>query len=253
MNELALFAGVGGGILGGHLLGWRCCGAVELDAFAASILITRQNEGILPPFPVWDDICTFDGKPWYGHIDVVSGGFPCQDISAGNPNAKGIGGVRSGLWKQMARIVGEIRPNYVLVENSPILTSRGLGVVLGDLAGMGYDAEWGVISALEAGLDHQRRRIWILAHAMHLGTSRLVTSQNARKVGSATGIRERREACQTHMRAVAAAPFNGGASWPQPLLRGTKNEFSHWVDRIKTVGNAQVPAVVELAWETLKP
>ena len=82
MNELALFAGAGGGILGGHLLGWRTVCAVEWEAYPASVLCARQNDGLLPPFPIWDDVQTFDGHPWRGIVDVVSGGFPCQDISA---------------------------------------------------------------------------------------------------------------------------------------------------------------------------
>jgi len=81
MNELALFAGAGGGILGGHLLGWRTVCAVEWEAYPASVLCARQNDKILLPFPIWDDVQTFDGKPWQGIVDVVSGGFPCQDIS----------------------------------------------------------------------------------------------------------------------------------------------------------------------------
>jgi DNA (cytosine-5)-methyltransferase 1 len=82
VNELALFAGAGGGILGGKLLGWRTVCAVEREPYAASVLVARQNDGFLPPFPIWDDVCTFDGRPWRGRVDVVSGGFPCQDISA---------------------------------------------------------------------------------------------------------------------------------------------------------------------------
>jgi DNA (cytosine-5)-methyltransferase 1 len=94
MNELALFAGAGGGILGGHLLGWRTVCAVEWEPYPASVLLARQNDEMLPPFPVWDDIQTFDGRPWRGIVDVVSGGFPCQDISAAGGGA-GIDGERS--------------------------------------------------------------------------------------------------------------------------------------------------------------
>ena len=161
MNELALFAGAGGGILGGHLLGWTTVCAVEWEPYPTSVLITRQNDGILPPFPIWDDVRTFDGRPWRGRVDVVSGGFPCQDISAAGKGA-GIDGERSGMWHHMARIIGEVRPRYVFVENSPILTSRGLGRVLGDLAALGYDAEWGVLGAVDAGAPHKRDRIWIV-------------------------------------------------------------------------------------------
>ena len=165
LNELALFAGAGGGILGGHLLGWRTVCAVEWEPYPASVLCARQNDGVLPPFPIWDDVCSFDGKPWRGIVDVISGGFPCQDISAAGKGA-GIDGERSGMWREMARIICEVRPRYVFVENSPMLTSRGLGAVLGDLATMGFDAKWGVLGADDIGANHQRDRIWIRAEQM---------------------------------------------------------------------------------------
>ena len=161
MNELALFAGAGGGILGGHLLGWRTVCAVEWEPYAAGVLIARQNDGILPPFPVWDDVRTFDGRAWRGIVDVVSGGFPCQDISCAGKGA-GIDGERSGMWVEMARIIGEVGPRFVLVENSPMLTLRGLGRVLSDLVALGYDARWGVLGADDAGAPHVRKRIWIV-------------------------------------------------------------------------------------------
>jgi len=162
LNELALFAGAGGGILGGHLLGWRTVCAVEWEQYPACVLAARQNDGILPPFPIWDDVQTFDGNPWRGIVDVVSGGFPCQDISAAGKGA-GIDGERSGMWKEMARIISEVRPQYAFIENSPMLTIRGLESVLADLAKMGFDAEWGVLSAADVGANHLRERIWIVA------------------------------------------------------------------------------------------
>jgi len=164
MNELALFAGAGGGILGGKLLGWRTVCAVEWDAYARDVLVARQNDGCLEAFPIWDDIQNFDGRPWRGRVDVVSGGFPCQDISAAGKGA-GIEGDRSGMWKHMARIIGEILPQFVFVENSPMLVGRGLTVVLGDLAEMGYDAEWGIVGAHHVAAPHKRDRIWIVAHS----------------------------------------------------------------------------------------
>ena len=164
MNELALFAGAGGGLLGGKLLGWRTVCAVEWEPYPASVLCARQNDGLLPPFPIWDDVQTFDGKPWAGIVDVVSGGFPCQDISAAGKGA-GIDGERSGMWREMARIIHEVRPRFVFVENSPMLTSRGLGTVLGDLASMGFNARWGVLGAADVGAPHQRDRIWIVGKA----------------------------------------------------------------------------------------
>ena len=168
MRELALFAGAGGGILGGALLGWRTVCAVERDAYCRSVLLARQRDGLLPRFPLWDDVRTFDGRPWRGHVDVVSGGFPCQDISAAGSGA-GIGGERSGLWVEMARIIGEVRPRFAFVENSPMLTSRGLGTVLGDLAALGFDARWGVLGAADLGAPHKRERIWIVGDAVRAG------------------------------------------------------------------------------------
>jgi len=164
LNELALFAGAGGGILGSHRLGWRTVCAVEWDTYAASVLISRQNDGVLKGFPVWNDVQTFDGKPWRGRIDIISGGFPCQDISVAGKGA-GIEGERSGMWGEMARIISEVLPSFVFVENSPMLVGRGLTRVLSDLAEMGYDAEWGVMGAHHVAAPHKRDRIWLLAQS----------------------------------------------------------------------------------------
>lgn len=164
LREIALFAGGGGGVLGGHILGWRTVCAVEIEDFPRRILLARQRDGLLDRFPIWDDVTTFDAELWRGRADVVSGGFPCQDISAAG-RGEGISGSRSGLWSHMARIIRGVRPEYCLVENSPLLVSRGLDVVLCDLAAMGYDASWGIIGAHHAGAHHKRDRIWILGHA----------------------------------------------------------------------------------------
>lgn len=168
MNELHLFAGAGGGILGGMLLGHTCVCAVEIEPYCQKVLLQRQRDGLLPQFPIWDDIRIFDGRPWRGLVDIVCGGFPCQDISCAGKGA-GIDGARSGLWREFARIISEVRPRYAFVENSPMLTSRGLGRVLGDLAEIGYDAVWTVLGADDIGAPHRRKRIWILANARHIG------------------------------------------------------------------------------------
>lgn len=229
MNELALFAGAGGGILGGKLLGWRTVCAVEWDAYARNVLVARQNDGCLDPFPIWDDVQTFDGRPWRGRVDVVSGGFPCQDISAAGKGA-GITGARSGMWSHMARIVGEVRPRFVFVENSPVLTSRGLGTVLGDLAAMGYDARWGVLGAVNAGAPHKRERIWIVAN-----------SECARLERVPIGRME-------------AVEFTEGNWWhSEPDMDRVAHGVAARVDRLRCLGNGQVPAVAALAWRTLNP
>ncbi len=256
MNELALFAGAGGGILGGKLLGWRTICAVERDEYAASVLVARQNDGILAPFPVWSDVCTFDGRPWRGRVDVISGGFPCQDISSAGKGA-GITGKRSGLWAEMARIIREVRPRYVFVENSPMLVSRGLGVVLGDLAALGYDARWGVLGAHHVGAPHKRDRIWIVASDANSN------SKPAEPVNDETSGLQK-----------LAANTNGERlkkqREPQPRqARHKKPQFCDWwkteprvgrlvdgvvsrrVDRLRCLGNGQVPAVAALAWQVL--
>lgn len=166
MNELHLFAGTGGGILGGMLLGHTCVCAVEIEPYCRKVLLQRQRDGMLPKFPIWDDVRTFDGKPWKGKIDIICGGFPCQDISCAGKGA-GIDGERSGLWSEFARIISEVRPRYAFVENSPMLAVRGLGRVLGDLSEIGYDARWRVMGADDVGASHIRKRMWILAHARH--------------------------------------------------------------------------------------
>ena len=166
MNELALFAGAGGGILGGKLLGWRTICAVEWMPYPASVLCARQNDKTLESFPIWDDVQTFDGRPWRGLVDVISGGFPCQDISVAGRGA-GIDGERSSMWGHMARIIDEVRPRYVFVENSPMLVTRGLDKVLGDLTKIGYDARWTIMGASDVGAPHQRKRFWMVAHTRY--------------------------------------------------------------------------------------
>jgi DNA (cytosine-5)-methyltransferase 1 len=133
-----------------------------------------MEEGGLAPCPVWSDVSTFDGRPWRGVVDLVAGGFPCQDISNAGKRA-GIGGERSGLWSHFARIVGEVRPRFVFVENVAALAARGLDVVLGDLAALGFDAEWGCLGADDAGAPHGRERLFILADA---GRERVVRVQS---------------------------------------------------------------------------
>ncbi|MBR5888424.1 MAG: DNA cytosine methyltransferase [Akkermansia sp.] len=153
----------GGGILAAGLLGLHTVCAVEIEPSAREMLLARQRDGVLPRFPIWDDVQSFDGRPWRGLVDVISGGFPCQDISVAGKGA-GIEGARSGLWREMFRIICEVRPRFVFVENSPMLVSRGLSVVLGDLADAGYDAEWCVLGADDVGAPHVRKRFWLLAH-----------------------------------------------------------------------------------------
>jgi DNA (cytosine-5)-methyltransferase 1 len=252
-NELALFAGCGGGILAGKILGWRTVCAVEYDEHARDVLKARQDDGCLEPFPIWDDVRTFNGKPWRGLVDVVSGGFPCQDISAANYKAEGITGSRSGLWSEMARIVSEVRPSNVFIENSPMLVGRGLAVVLCDLAEMGYDAAWGIMGACHAGLAHKRERCWVYAY----------DNEND---GAASGVpeRERTTISLTNWRTPKNVEEWGGwlgelaamdvVSRVSSYAEGRRAFYGlpDGMDRLARLGNSQVPRVAAIAYSTLR-
>ena len=291
-----LFAGAGGSILADLLTGHTPVCAVEIEEYCRAVLLARQRDGILPRFPIWDDVCTFDGLPWRGGVEVIAGGFPCQDISIAGKGA-GIEGNRSGLWGEMARIIGEVRPPYVFVENTPALTFRGLGRVIGDLSEMGYGARWGVVGADDAGAPHIRKRIWILAHAnreqddserrpdkfrrdtmgweaetsperqaCHHGVGRqgeaygeMADSASGRLQGQrAEDLPKGRqdEGRQAMLRSGARVawwdqdPAEGGNEAGGKLDR-VAHGMAHRVDRLKAIGNGQVPQVARIAWDIL--
>ena len=304
MNELALFAGAGGGILAGHLLGWRTVCAVEWEPYAACVLAARQNDGVLPPFPIWDDVQTFDGRPWRGVVDVVSGGFPCQDISVAGKGA-GIDGERSGMWKHMARIIGEVRPSFVFVENSPAIITRGLGRVLSDLAALGYDCKWTVLGAADVGAPHQRDRFWLageMAHATELqrdgsddNAGLCLGGKSVSKFRNGNGAKNVADTKRTGLEGQLGQPrkqeisefrndgslayaensgdvrgvgfvgsfaqkhdarrsqTDGGGEWwkAEPDVGRVADGVAARVDRLKAIGNGQVPAVAATAFTTL--
>jgi DNA (cytosine-5)-methyltransferase 1 len=225
--------------LAAQLLGWRTICAVELDAGARSILLDRQRDGALERFPIWDDVRTFDGAPWRGKVDVITGGFPCQDISQCGAG-KGLDGARSGLWVEMARIIHEVRPRFVLVENSPMLTSRGLGRVLGDLAAMGMDAKWGVFRASSIGAAHHRARIYLAAYANGAKLEGLDIQKSFRVDTKESRRRQFARAIDATLSAddYASMPRN-----PDDVARG--------MDGLKATGNGWVPAMAARAARTL--
>lgn len=234
MNELHLFAGAGGGILGGMLLGHTTVCAVEIEPYCRKVLLQRQRDGILPKFPIWDDVCTFDGKPWRGKVDVVCGGFPCQDISSAGRGA-GITGERSGLWSEMARIIGEVRPKYIFVENSPMLTLRGIDRVLGDIFTLGYDARWGIISASDCDAPHERERIWIKGF-LHSNSKGLERNERERIQRKTWG---EEKPCR----------FSWWSS--EPGIQRVANGVANRMDRLKAIGNGQVSIVAATAFRIL--
>lgn len=253
LRELALFAGAGGGILGGKLLGWRTVCAVEYDAHARAVLEARQNDGCLDPFPIWDDVRTFDGKPWRGVVDIVTGGFPCQDISAANYKAEGITGSRSGLWSEMARIISEVRPEVVFIENSPMLVGRGLAVVLCDLAEMGYDAAWGIMGACHAGLAHKRERCWIYAYDTK-NTNFRERKPNGGRANPSISKWIRPENVEGWQRWLGQLASLDVVSRVSSYSEGRRIFYGlpGGMDRLARLGNSQVPSVAAIAYATLE-
>lgn len=162
MKVGSLFTGIGGFDLGferaGHEIAWQC----EIDPHCRAVL-----EKHWPGIPCHGDVRSV-GKHNLAPVDVICGGFPCQDVSYANGTSrgpKGLEGARSGLWREFARIIGEMRPGWVAIENVGALRTRGLEEVIGDLSRMGYDAEWRPVYAYEFGLPHSRERLFILAWA----------------------------------------------------------------------------------------
>lgn len=302
MYELALFAGIGGGILGGKILGWQTVCAVEKEAYPIGVLMQRQNDGALHPFPIWDDIRSFsieneDTKPFIEHLRrirhslVVSGGFPCQDISVAGKGA-GIDGQNSGLWREMRRVVCEIRPAIVFVENSPMLTSRGLHTILGHFSEMGYNALWGVLAASDIGANHQRKRIWVLAYDNEVRSRKSykdIKQKQHDTNGSKKGVaffsntygkrqqqskgefqegwgrfsNEGKEISHTYRKQFKEQWVKkseesrltglGRGSWWQtePTLGRVADGYAGRVDELKGIGNGQVPGVAAAIYQIL--
>lgn len=232
--SLHLFAGAGGGILADLLAGVQPVCAVEIEPFPASILALR-----FPGLPIWDDVQTFradnpdcaDAFAWLRAHRAelcVAGGFPCQDISSAGLQ-RGIDGARSGLWREFARILGEVRPRFAFVENSPNLVRLGLGRILGDLASLGYDARWNVLPASAVGARHERERMWIAAALRDAPSAGMGRGHTERGVplGSADAVR-------TSARTVPDAERAG-------LAGGGLSSRTVWGNRTSTTSPCAVP------------
>lgn len=230
----SLFAGIGGMDLGLERSGMQCSWQVEIDPYARRVL-----EKHWPGVRRHDDVRTFpptDAEEW--QVDLIAGGFPCQDISNAGERA-GIDGERSGLWREYARIVRVLRPCFVLVENVSALLGRGLGRVLGDLAACGYDAEWEILSACMFGAPHARERVFLIAHDSQGGGNRVCVfgeinaegvpkSKWLQRIGRSFSSRKRRN--------VKASDFG----------RLSKSDgFSKRLGEIAGYGNAVVPQIAE--------
>lgn len=235
-REVALFAGGGLGLLGTvGLLGHELVCAVEWDEYAANVLAARMRDGWLDEAPIWDDVRTFEGRPWRGNVDVLSAGFPCQPFSVAGRRLAG-DDPRNG-WPHTARIIGEVRPPIAWLENVPGLVngSHGyFGEVLGDLAALGYDAVWCVLAARDVGAPHQRQRLFVLAIDAHADGERL-------------------ERLRRSERGAEKHALSGLARWweAEPAVGRVVDGGADRVDRLRALGNGQVPAQVVAAWREL--
>jgi DNA (cytosine-5)-methyltransferase 1 len=230
----------------------------EIEPYARAVL--RKH---WPNVPIYDDVRTLtagrlvrDGIA----IDVICGGFPCQDISVAGKGA-GLAGERSGLWSEYARIIGEARPRYIIVENVAALLGRGLGRVLGDLAALGYDAEWHCIPASAVGAPHRRDRLWIVAYTNEVRSHRRRTC-GAGRLESANGrlALANADICHEHgwrrplqmgwgaiTREITDARDFGRTQWgAEPDVGRVAHGIPSRVDRLRSLGNAVVPQIPEM-------
>lgn len=213
----SLFSGIGGLELGLERAGvgtvaWQC----EADPYCRRVLAKHW-----PGVPIFEDVRALTDPPG---VEVLCGGFPCQDISVGGKGG-GIRGERSGLFFELMRIVRVVRPQLVILENVPALTARGLGVVLSELAGAGFDAQWGCLSAAGVGAPHLRRRIFIVAYP------------NDARRGKQWGAQP--------IPAEQPSPECGGWWESEPGVGRVANGVSGRAHRLRALGNAVVPQVAE--------
>lgn len=240
LKVLSLFAGIGGFDLGLERAGgFESVAFCEIDPFCQKVLAKHW-----PNVPCHSDVRELSGDQ-VGAVDVICGGFPCQDLSFAGRGA-GIAGARSGLWKEYARLVGELLPTYIIVENSPALLIRGMQVVLGDLAEIGYDAEWHCIPASHFGAPHHRDRLWIIARRRAIGrnSSHTLQANEIRKANS--GITTFFNEIGTWISKERISPFF--KSWsPKPRVDSVVDGLSAKMDKHNgAYGNAVIPQIPEM-------
>lgn len=216
--------------LGFDRAGLKCKWQVEIDPYARRVLQKHW-----PEVPKHDDIRTFEPTP----VDIVCGGFPCQDISVAGKMAGISEGTRSGLWSEYVRVIRTIRPRFVVVENVAALLIRGIDRVLGDLAACGYDAEWCVLSACQFGYPHSRERLFCVAYP---NGSLVRTPWPAESKGTPANVfigRASEVAQMEDRRAIVSR------------VDSAVYGFSGVVDRLRGLGNAVVPDVAQFVAESI--
>ena len=267
LRILDLFSGIGGFSLGLERAGMQTVAFCEIDKVAQQVL--RKH---WPNVPIFDDVKTLKGEQ-LGTIDVICGGFPCQDLSFAGKGA-GLTGARSGLWWEFHRLIKEIKPSWVIIENVAALRSRGLDKVLGSLAEIGYDAEWHCIPASAVGAHHQRDRVWIIAYPNHTGSrtpehgvdqdgQTLEQERQDKSLGGVSGcgtVVSDTDVLGTQVQIEGRYPsqqvFRGtseawrvavGGTWSvEPPICRVVDGVSNRAHRIKQLGNAVVPQMPEL-------
>lgn len=237
LKVLDLFRGIGGFSLGLEATGrFDTAAFCEIEKFPRAVLQKHW-----PKVPCYDDVRTLTAARLAADgisIDAICGGFPCQDISLAGAG-EGLDGKRSGLWSEIYRLVGEIEPRFVIVENVAALLGRGLDRVLRDLASIGYDAEWHCIPASYVGLRHIRDRVWIVAYPQRY---------------SLQGRAHFTETWRKKSRAEQLARLVQPRAWPtisSARDRGTGHGVPNGTHRNKSIGNAVVPQIPELIGWTI--
>ena len=239
----SLFSGAGLGDIAAEAIGLSHAWFCECDPFARAVLERRW-----PGVPVFHDVRDVHVKS-AKRVDIVIGGFPCQDISVAGRGA-GITGKRSGLWSEYARILRELRPWYAVVENVKALLGRGLDRVLGDLAEIGYDAEWDVFPAAAFGAPHLRERVILVAYPRgHRGRRRtpiLAPGGNLAIHGQPDGPVDWNGLRLEGPRAQAAVSAYRG-----PVVCRVDDGGAGWMDRLRCLGNGITPAVLRWVLERI--
>lgn len=237
MTHGSLFSGIGGFELGAKRAGIKTIWNCEINPFCRKILKKH-----FPETTQYTDITTLKNPPY---VDIISGGFPCQDISIANPKGEGLNGKRSGLWKEMLRIICETRPHYVLIENSPELLRKGFNTLLQNLSEAGYDAEWQCLQARNFNLPHKRERIFIIAY-----TKRLGHFDNIIKTCILQKILSKKISGQTPL-PMSIKQFNAESDYRSVrMYHGFSKELD--TDRITALGNAVIPSIAQYLFECIK-
>ena len=233
MKTMHLFAGIGGGLLADRILGHEPIIAVEWDKYCCDVLRRRVAEGWFPGMHVWEgDVRLFNPSQYTGRVDCIHAGFPCTDLSVAGKQTGLAGGTRSGLYSEVIRIAGTIRPRYIFMENvAAILRNEWLGAVLGDLAALGYSARWCCIRASSVGAIHHRDRWWLLAYTNSTQREGMCISGRVQTERTNTCIHGWWEAEPGVDRVVDGCPDR--------------------IHRLKGLGNAQVPLQAAVAWTLL--